>query len=248
MTSGPLYLYGLVRAGAVPSLAGYRGVASAGAYVLEHGALGAVVTPVPALPYDARREDLVAHSDVLQGLAEAGDVLPAGFGTVFSSAEELTHAFLERHHDALVHMLDRVHGAVEMQVRVTYVEEEIAREIASSDRKVQKVQARARSRGDIESKIELGRRFAEALERNRYADGRAVVDALATCARDVSVGEPPGEYGVVNASFLVDRHEIARFDAAAEGAAQSFGARASVRCIGPLSPYSFVDAGALTVS
>lgn len=248
MQGDPLYLYGVVRADARLSLGTYRGVGGGSVHVVEEGALGAVVTKLPAATYEARRADLVAHSDVLQSIVESTDVLPMGFGTVFVSSTELARTFLRPNHDTLAGMLDALHDLVEIQVRAEYEPDATAREIATSDRSIQKLQARVRSRGDVESKIELGRRFASVLEQRRYSDGRTIVDRLAPVARDLSVGDARGEYALLQASFLVPRSDLAAFDAAADAAATSLGGRASVRSIGPLPPYSFVDASALAVA
>lgn len=246
MPDGPLYLYGIVSAG-VELPADCQGVGRAPVRLLKEGSLGAIVGDLRTAAYEARREDLVAHSDVLQSVVSSSDVLPMGFGTVFTSADELTRTFLQPNHDALSRMLDTVEGMVEIQVRAEYEPDEIARDIATSDRQLQKLQARVRSRDDVQTKIELGRRFATVLDQRRYADGRSIVDRLAPVARDASVGDAPGEYGVVRASFLVARHDVTRFDEAAEASVESLGGRVRIRCVGPLPPYSFVDASALAV-
>ena len=241
-----LYLYGIVRAGdELPP--GLRGVAGETVQLLKEGLLGAVVSDLPDVAYEARREDLVAHSDVLQAVVASAGVLPMGFGTVFGSPAELSDTFLRPNEDALVRMLDAMDGLVEIQVRAEYDADLVARDIATSDRSVRKLQARVRSRGDVESKIELGRHFAGVLDRRRYADGSALVDRLGAVARASSVGDTPGEYGVLRASFLVARNDLARFDEEAEEAVASLGGHVAIRCVGPLPPYSFVDASALAV-
>lgn len=247
MSSGPLYLYGIVRAGAKLPAPGLTGVGGGTVRLLDDGAIGAIVTDLPDLAYEAGREDLVAHSDVLQAVVDSYGVLPMGFGTVFESQAELAETFLRPNEHALLRMLDSTEGLVEFQVRAEYDPDAIARDIASTDRSLQKLQARAKSRGDVESRIELGRRFASVLEQRRYADARGLVDALAPAARDASVGDAPGEYGLLRASFLVARDDVARFDELATRAAASLGGRASLRSVGPLPPYSFVDASALAV-
>lgn len=241
---GPVYLYGLVRASADGVRPNRSGVSGGGVRVLESGALGALVSDLDSIDYRARRDDLVAHSDVLQEVVDATAVLPIGFGTVFASAAELESAFLQPNHDALVRMLDELDSSVEIQVKGEYDEDAIAREIAT-DRSVRKLQMRARSRGDVESRIELGRRFAGILEDRRRRDGRAIVNLVAPLAREVSVSEPPGEYGLVNASFLVPRGDVDRVGKVLDGVGETVAGRATLRCLGPLPPYSFVDASEL---
>ncbi len=248
MLEGAVYLYGIASAPAAFSPPDVPGVAGARVELLEEGSLTAIVGTLPEPEFHARREDLIAHSDVLQAVVAMADVLPMSFGTVFDSARELSDAFLRPNQDELVRMLERTRGCVEMKVRAEYDHDGIAREIATTDRSLRKLQERVRARGDLESRIELGRRFAAVLDERRYADGRTIVDSIARLASDVSVGDPPGEYGVVSVSFLVGREQLARFDALVADVAAAFAERATLRCVGPLPPYSFVDAGALVVA
>lgn len=188
----PVYLYGVTRAPAqFPTPAG-KGVAGSRVRALEHGALACIVGDVPDESFRARRADLMAHSEVLQEVFESTDVLPLRFGTVFASVDELVTEFLGPNEDALARMLDRLGGMVEVQLKGEYEPEALAREIVAGDRAIQKLQARARSRGDVETKIELGRRFASALEEKRYADGRGVIDALGSLVEEAVAGEPTG--------------------------------------------------------
>lgn len=242
--SGGLYVYGVVDGRAPLGPISRRGVAEAEVCVLEDGPFGVVVSDVPPGDLVAQRADLLAHSEVLQEVVAATDVLPVRFGTVFTSQRELSTAFLEPNQEPLVRMLERVAGCVEIQVKAEYDQDAVAREIAG-DRTIQKLQARARSRGNVESKIELGRRFAQVLEGMRYADGRRIVDSLASAARDVVTADGTGEYGIVAASFLVARGDVERMDADFEKLRSSLADRMSLRCVGPLPPYSFVDAAAL---
>ncbi len=243
MGDQPVYVYGIVRAPAASDLP-RTGVAGGAVSVIEERSVGALVGDVPGVSFQAGRADLMAHYDVLQEVLATEAVLPMSFGTVFSSPHELVTRFLQPNHDTLVRMLDDLDGAVELQIKAEYDEAVVAREIAT-DRGVQRLQARIRAGGDVETKIELGRRFAGVLDHKRQADGRAIVESLAPLARDVTVSDPVGEYGVVNASFLVRRSDVARLDSAVDELRRTLEGRAHVRCVGPLPPYSFVDAGEL---
>ena len=242
-----VYLYGLVRAPVAIAVPKTPGVDGARVRLLEHGSLAGIVSDLPDAEFRAQRGDLLAHSDVLQEVVETADVLPMRFGTVFLSPDELLTDFVDPNQDDLSRMLDRLGGAIEVQVKGEYEPDLVAEEIFSRDRTIQKLQARARDRGDVDSKIEVGRRFATLLDQSRYADGRAIIDALAPLANDTAVGSAAGEYGVVNASFLVQRDALNRFEDALEESSASLTPRVKLRHIGPLPPYSFVDAETLVV-
>jgi hypothetical protein len=242
-----VYLYGVLRAPASIPPPETRGVGASSVRIFEDRSLATVVGDLPDGEFRARRADLMAHSDVLQEVFSSVDVLPMRFGTVFSLTDELLDAFLRPNETSLIQILDRVRGASEIQLKGEYEPDAIAREIVVDDRAIQKLKARVKSRGDVDSKIELGRRFATALDERRYADGHQVVEALAQLAEDVAVGDPAGEYGVLNASFLVPRERVQRFEAAVEETRAALAGRVNLRQVGPLPPYSFVEAGSMAV-
>ncbi|MDQ3878881.1 MAG: GvpL/GvpF family gas vesicle protein [Actinomycetota bacterium] len=236
-----LYAYGVVRPG-VDIPVGTTGVAGAAVDVAEIDSLGVVVSPIDGGDLHARRDDLLAHSDVLQRITEQTDVLPMSFGCVFADRKELADTFIAPNRDALSRLLDRIGGHVEFQIKGSYVQQAVLVEIAATDAKLKKLQARARSSSSVEAQIEVGRRVATLLDDKRYGDARSIADTLRPLAADLSIADAQGEYGVINASFLVPRGSAVLFIEKAERLQEDLGDRVSLRCLGPLPPYSFVSA------
>jgi hypothetical protein len=95
-------------------------------------------------------------------------------------------------------------------------------------------------------RIELGERVAHALQRRRETDAGQLLAELEAVSLAQEVGAPTHERVVLNASFLVDRGQAAKFDEVLEGLARERAGRMRFRCVGPLPPHSFVElAGAL---
>jgi hypothetical protein len=163
------------------------------------------------------------------------DVVPLSFGHLFHNAEQVRRDLLDRDSVALADVLDDLRGTVELQVKASYVEETVVADIVRSDRKLQ----RLRGSADHGRQIELGRRFATALDARRRADSARLLDRMGRMAARSSLGDPPGEFGVASAAFLVPRATVSAFldeldQLAAEEPAMS------VRAVGPLAPFSFV--------
>ena len=59
--------------------------------------------------------------------------------------------------------------------------------------------------------------------------------------RDTRVGRPLTDLMVLNASFLVDRAGLSKFDRRLEKVSAEVGGQARFDCVGPLPPFSFVD-------
>jgi hypothetical protein len=224
------------------------GVADPAAPVLSvpHRAVAALVSRVhPSAVGSAQgvrglRRDMRAHADVLNRVvARGGTVLPATFGLVFPNGNLLGEEFLRPQYRVLDEHLSRLDDAVEVTLKVAYVEGQALREVvAEFPHLAQPRNPRAQS---LEAKIELGKRVAEALRAKRDREARQIFNTLASAARDGRVNEPGAEMTVLGASFLVPRASLPKFDRALEQTTRAARGRMQFDCVGPLPPYSFVD-------
>src|SRR3954468_14874020 len=130
-TPAPCYLYGFVRASDSP-LPAMTGVYGAPVRTMSSNGVTAVVSTLPATDLRARRDDLLAHSEVLQALIEDHDVVPAHFGSVYPQGFHLDQ-LPGRQVKSLRKMLDDLSGRVEVQVTATYVAEAVTQAIVSAD-------------------------------------------------------------------------------------------------------------------
>jgi hypothetical protein len=234
----PVYVYGVIRSGDHSTELRRRGVADRPVDVIESAGLAAIISEIPSEDLRVGRNDLFAHWNVLQELIESTDVLPIRFGTVFPKQEDVRSELLEANGDRLSRLLEDISDRVELQVKVDYLQEIIVPEIVASDPSVKRLQ----SAPGYASQVELGRRFAAALEYRRHQDAKKIVDRLRPMAEAVNVGESTREYGLLEAAFLVRRRNQATFDEEVERLRTELADRVTFRCIGPLPPYSFVDA------
>jgi hypothetical protein len=236
------YVYGIVRADADPP--GGDGIGGAPLGVINAGAAAAVVSGLPHRDeLRLGRGEILTHARVLEAAFSRGPVLPMRFGVVLDAAD-VRDRLLEPHADELRALLDSFDGKVELRVRAVYGEERIMREIVHEDRNIARLRAALRGLPDDATyygRIELGELVAEAVERKRQLDAAEVIDALAPVASAVEVGDPRHPRVVVNASFLVERARLAKFDEALEQVAASQFERMRFKCAGPLPPHSFVE-------
>jgi len=70
---------------------------------------------------------------------------------------------------------------------------------------------------------------------------RWLLEALWPVVRDVRTRKPLTELNVINASFLVERKGLKKFDRRLEEIHAREGKRMQLDCVGPLPPFSFVD-------
>jgi len=187
------------------------------------------------------RRDMKAHSAVLNRLAEEITVLPARFGVVLPDDHVLVQRFLEPQHDHLLQTLANLEGCVELTLRATYIENQVLREVV--EQRPDLVGAgggRSRSMAQ-ESRIEAGRQVAAAIGELADADARWLLEALSPVVRDVQTRKPLTELNVLNASLLVERKSLKKFDRRLEEIYTRESNRMQLDCVGPLPPFSFVD-------
>lgn len=239
--AGSLYLYAVTRRGG-PPLPNGPGVAGARLATVDDEDLSAVVSPFLADRFTARKSDLLAHSDILQELATIRTVLPVRFGVVFADRAELLDRLLRRRRRPLLKLLDELDGKSEIQVRATYVEESVVRELVSGDRQLQRL---GRAKPGYTTQVELGRRFATVLAARRDNDAKQVIRPLAKLADRVSLDEPGGEWAALKAAFLVDKKKLPVFTETVGRMETELRDRLTLSWLGPLPPYSFVPNNSL---
>ena len=244
--TGPLYVYGFVRSGAVPAVP-EEGVGGGPVTVVEGDGVAALVSPVEGAEIRLRRRDLHAHLRVIEAAFGSSTILPCPFGTVVSSAAELQERVLGGTRDDLLAGLTRLDGMVQMNVKATYDEEELLREIVAADPQVAALRERTRGAGDAGyfDRLRLGEIVAGRIAERADADGERLAGALAANAVDAVV-EQPEAGAALRASFLVVRTSLGQFDAALDALAAAEQPLLRFEAIGPLPPTAFAAAYAAT--
>jgi hypothetical protein len=182
------------------------------------------------------RRDMRAHANVLNRVVSLGaTVLPAAFGLLFPRGDLLSERFLQPQYAALAAHLKRLADAVEVTLKVAYVESQAIQEVVAQNPQL------ARPAKSLEAKIELGKRIAEALRAKRERDADAIVAALKPAIREARLNDPGADARVLNASFLVPRARLPKFDGVLEELSRDARGRMTFDCVGPLPAYSFVD-------
>src|SRR5438067_7052601 len=236
-------VYGVVRPRVAVDGAA-EGVAGAPVDLVAAGKTAALVSDVETLDLRATRRDLLAHSVVLEKGLESSPVLPLRFGIVFRDRESVTSELLVPRRAELESLLSRLEGLVELRVKAFHVEDEVLRDVLSSDPSLGRLAAAARGlpKGvPHPDQLRLGEAVAHAVESERRSDADTILERLTPLAEDVAI-EPdaPASY-VLTASFLVDRDRVGAFDAAMDELARRSTRRLRFKYVGPLPPHSFVS-------
>lgn len=257
-----VYLYCLARAEGLPALQ-ETGLEEGSTLNLKTcGDIAAVWSPVALEEFcgeeaPARLEDLnwigprvCRHQGVVKEVMRHSPVLPARFGTIFSSPERLEE-LIQEHHQAIIRFLDRVTGREEWAVK-GLLNRSRAREEFTAAHLAREAEALAALTPGRRYFLEqrLRRQAEQDLSRWLKDTCREVLRALQGHFREVRerrVWSPEGRDSdqemIVNWAFLVDREEAPALTgqiAAASSRYEPWGLAFEVT--GPWPPYSFCPA------
>lgn len=205
---------------------------------VRHGDLMAVVGDAPEGPLRPSRRHLVAHQEVVAALhSRERPALPMRFGVVFPDDRRVRSELLESRGGRLCEWLERLAGQFELHVKLIYDPDVVLERALASDPRIEEL--RRRSEG-IEARVHLGERVVRVIDRLCTADGNQVLAALGPHATDVEVHSLGSEAGPFRASFLVSDAMQGSFDSALDRVGHALGPGITVKCVGPLPPYTFV--------
>jgi Gas vesicle synthesis protein GvpL/GvpF len=235
------YVYGVLRADDEPP--NIKGIGGAPLQEVTSDGIAALVSDMSDHELKLGREEMTTHARVLEEALQNGTVLPMRFGVVMAGEPAVKSALLDAHLDELKQQLSEMTGKVELRVRAVYDEQNLMREVVQEDQDIARLRDSLRGAPEDATyygRIQLGEMVAKAVERKRDDDAAQLLDILAPLALAVQAGEPNNERIVLNASFLVERDDMAEFDDAVDAVGRAQADRMRLKYTGPLPPHSFV--------
>lgn len=205
--------------------------------VVSEGALAALVSDVEDEEVLPTRALLLGHASLLEEVAATSTVLPLRFGTVVDSATTLRHEVLGPRQEPLQHELDRLRGCVELRVRGRYDPEQVLRSVLATDSAARRLHGRP----DVGSRIALGERMLEGVERQRARDLEFVREQVGRRAQDVATDEVRDPMDAFALSLLVHERDRDAVERDVDELADVVTPRIAIKLVGPIPPYSFVS-------
>src|SRR5438067_9944030 len=138
------YIYGVVRASSKATRMG-KGIDGKPVRVVTSKGIGALASDVSPGPLEAGREELLAHSRVLEKALEHGAVLPMRFGVVMPGESAVRGKLLDAHRPDLESQLEEMSGKIEVNVKGIYDEASIMREVVEENREIAALRAEIQS-------------------------------------------------------------------------------------------------------
>lgn len=239
-----LYVYGIVRADArLPE--GLVGVVTGSPRLYAHGELAAVASELPEDADFGTPQDLVAHSAVLDEIAQVAAVLPMRFGTVLPTVDTVGQELLAEP-AGLLDALAELQGTVQYTLRVRYEQNEVLPEILQADPQLAQLQQEIAGTTEDQTRtqrIMLGEGIVGHFGSMREVDAPQVLDAVDPLVRDRVLHEPGQADVVADVALLVEHSAQEQLEAVIEETAERDHPRLKYRLLGPQAPYDFVEGG-----
>jgi hypothetical protein len=237
-----VYVYGVLRDSELAGVS-VAGVEEADLRKIEHAGLAALVSTLDADELAAAGA-LRAHWRVLDEASERATVLPVRFGTVMESDAAVRELLLEANAARLTKRLEELDGRAQLNLRGDYDEERQLSEIVRQSPAIATLRERVRGLSEdagYGDRIRLGELVAAEVARQREQDealALARLKPLAVAARAEQIADLNAAF---NLAFLVENDGMDPFGEAVGQLQEQLGERVTVRCIGPLPPYSFAE-------
>jgi hypothetical protein len=176
-------------------------------------------------------------------LAASETVVPVQFGTVLEDDRDVVTGLLAGDQERYAALLERLQGMAQLNLRASYVSEQVLAEVVREDPVVAELRRRTRHlpEGAVHPDlVRLGEAVAGAMETKRADDTAMLLEFVAPYAADQVVRPGLGLEHVVDVALLVSRAEVGTLEEALEGLAAEVHERIRLRLVGPVAPYDFV--------
>ena len=211
---------------------------------LGYNDLSMVVSSHPLAKVAVSRANMLAHQKVVEEvMREFDSVLPARFGSIAASADEIRNLLDRRCVEFKTALRDMDHK-IELGVKGRWLDMgTVFKEITDENKDIRRLKEKLKndsSRTNIQAKMEVGRMVAQALAKKKEQEAEKIVDALRRTASDCKLNQTFGDEMFINAAFLVDKGREKEFDNIMDDLNQACKDRIKFAYAGPLPVYNFV--------
>jgi len=237
------YLYAIIPAAGERDY-GNIGINGEPVYLLADNEIAAVVSNFSNGKIRPERRHIAAHQAVLKRLMEEETPLPISFGVIAEGEKEIKR-ILSLNRKTFAEQLRRVHGKVEMGLRVAWDVPNIFEYFVTTHPEVREARDQFLGKSRIpsqEDKIEVGRLFDRTLQEDRNEQADKVEAVLSRACFEIKRNSPRTEKDIMNLACLVGRDAVVKeFEAAIFEAARGFDNNFTFDFNGPWAPHNFVD-------
>lgn len=169
--------------------------------------------------------------------------LPVRFATV-AEGEEKIRRILEKEHDRFKDLLGSIRDKTELGLKAVFKEEVIYKNILEKYEDIKRLKEKIAAIAPEKShyqRMEIGRMVEEALQAEREIVKTDILSTLEPLAVEVKTNDTYGELMIINAAFFVEKAKEADFDQQVQLLDEKYSEKATLKYVGPLPPFNFVN-------
>ncbi len=181
--------------------------------------LGMVISNTPMTKYVLSKENLTAHTKVIEEVMKDYTVLPVKFCTIAASTEEI-YNLLGKRHTEFKSLLRDLDNKIEMGLKAIWKDmNKIFADIAEENREIKRLKSQIVNGQQtmvngqlltvdsrlLTTRIEVGKLVQSVLKSKKDKEGEAIIVPLKRVAYDFKLNETTEDDMLLNADFLIDR-------------------------------------------
>lgn len=241
------YLYGVI-AGSEQKEFGTIGIGGRGdvVYTLPHRDIAALISTSPIVKYPVSRDNVTAHTNVLEQAVKEHTVLPVRFCTIAANQEMIVEKFLQPRYQELIGLLATMQGKLELAVRARWLDlNAIFAEVVEESKEIKALKAAALQEKNAQrkyaSQIKIGELVQKALINKRKREAHELLDALRPFSMNYKEQQIYGDMNIINAAFLVPGEKERDFDQKLDELEAMYSGRKQLHSMSTAVPYNFVE-------
>ena len=212
---------------------------------ISYDDLSMVVSNCTMSKLKVSRQNLLTHEKVIEVVMKEFDgVLPVRFGTIASGADEIRNLLDRRYREFKTALRDMEHK-IELGVKGIWGNKDVIfSEIVEENKDIKKAKERLQNdkgKKNIQAKLEVGKKVAQALEKKKGKEATKIIDVLIRTAVNYKLNTTMGDGMFINAAFLVDKGREKEFDNIMDDLSEEYKDRIKFMYAGPLPVFNFVN-------
>jgi len=168
-------------------------------------------------------------------------VIPMSFGTIFKTRDDIVQ-LLRSAYDAFGDVLTKMRDKMEFGLKVLWDRDSVVKDIEDEDEGIHRLKTEIASQkgSTYFARMQYGRAIDAALQQRSERYGSEILDRLRDVAVASRINKPIGDKMIMNAAFLVSRHQEEAFDTRVKSIASEHD-KLTFKYTGPWPPYNFVN-------
>lgn len=234
------YLYGFTQACLRPQ-PGLRGLANAPVRLVGFRDVAAIVSNHPVQRLMPKRSNLEPHHRIIHDICKHAPLVPAAFGHISQSEEELI-GVLRENYDDIRQEIGRLANKVELTLRLRWNVENIFECFVRKHKNLRELRDRIfrNPAPSFDDKLKVGSMFEACLSAERERLTALLLNSLRDLVIESTANSPRDEKAVCDCALLVESARAGEFGPALEPAAAILDSDLALQWSGPWPPYSFV--------